>query len=87
MKATILDTETGNKPDAAVRSSKPAAELEAALLSIVEVGGACLCDLTKERDRYRTALEGIAGFPHQYFDDKAPWKMRYLAESALLKTD
>lgn len=36
-----------------------------------------------ERNRYKTALEGIAGFPHQYFDDETPWHMRKLAEHAL----
>jgi len=36
-----------------------------------------------ERNRYKTALEGIAGFPHQYFDGETPWHMRKLAEHAL----
>lgn len=42
-----------------------------------------LQDTRTERDRYKTALEGIAGFPHQYFDGETPWRMRKLAEHAL----
>jgi hypothetical protein len=40
-------------------------------------------DLRTERDRYKAALEGIAGFPHQYFDGETPWRMRDIAEYAL----
>ena len=43
-----------------------------------------LQDLRTERDRYKTALEGIAGFPHQYFDGETPRYMRKLAEHALI---
>ena len=39
--------------------------------------------LERERDRYKTALEGIAGFPHQCFDTETPWRMRQLAEHSL----
>lgn len=35
------------------------------------------------RDRYKTALEGIAGFPIQLFDEATPLRMRDLAEHAL----
>lgn len=31
----------------------------------------------------REALEGIAGFPYQYFNGETPWHMRKLAEHAL----
>lgn len=44
-----------------------------------------LQELRTERDRYKTALEGIAGFPHQYFDEETPWHMRKLAEHALIQ--
>lgn len=43
--------------------------------------------LERERDRYKIALEGIAGFPHQYFDEETPWRMRKLAEHALIHNE
>jgi tryptophan 2,3-dioxygenase len=46
-----------------------------------------MLDIERERDRYKTALEGIAGFPQQYFDSQTPWRMRELAEHALTRAD
>jgi hypothetical protein len=39
--------------------------------------------LIKERNQYKTALEWIAGWNHQLFDEATPMEMRDKAEQAL----